>query len=1025
MTMDENTKKMLQSLGFWDVNDDANFRFAGDGDQANPGSDGGQSEFSMDDIPMDGSACETVSAGDDANSGGAAGNKLADGVPAGDKPMDDGVADESPADESQEDDKPAAGRPMGEGAVDEGSAVEDPAAVSGGSGGSGGDGPPDDGTDGVSGDGSDEDDERIILRSLPDILGKSYVNYAMSVIVARALPDVRDGLKPVHRRILYSMYKEGLTKGSPYKKCATTVGDVLGHYHPHGDTSVYDALVRLAQDFSVRYPLIDGHGNFGSMDGDPPAAYRYSESRLERISDEMLRDIEKDVIDWDDNFDGTLKEPSVLPSRFPNILANGSQGIAVGMACNIPPHNLGELMAACVLMLKNDAAGRETTVPELLEIVKGPDFPTGGNILGESWREVYATGKGRIEIEAVYHMEHEKKSKKPLIVITEIPYQVNKGGESKSSLMNEIVRCVKARKLDVADVRDESNRDGVRIVVELKRTAVPELVLNNLLQHTKLRTAFSAQMLMLVDKKPEILPLDKILRHYLDYQSEVVRRRTRFDADKAAKRKHVIEGMLRAVDNIDAVVALIRSSDDPAADLESRFGMSPEQVKAVLDIRLRSLQKLERDNLEAELAEQDAKEARCRTLLSDPAALRDQLASELAAIGAKYGDARRTGHKALVGDFVADDLVEDEPCVLMRTDMGYVKRMKPGSFRLQKRGGRGSRVATAGGDCVLDMVSATALSRVLFFTDLGRVYCVRAYQIPDTAKTARGTALAGLLTKMRPDESVTGMVVMDRSMASDGHLVIGTEGGVIKRVPLSDIPENIRSSGLAVIDLDEGDRVCGTAVASGGDMILVVTKDGNCASYPASIVRSVSRTARGVRSINLSGGDSVAAVTTCPSGSTVLIVTESGFGKRVPADEVPVYKNRSVDGAQCIKVADRPVVGRVAKVIAIGPDVDVDATDVVLTGSNGQVIRIPLASVPAYGRRAKGLRMISLGEDVRIISAALTERSDGSDEILDGDASDVPDSAGDAAGPGDTGAEAGDALPGDTGSEAGTVGVSD
>lgn len=1003
--MDENTKKMLQSLGFWDANNDADFRFAGGQGQGPTGPSEGASELSMDDIPMDGAVPAEdgepeLSMGDipmDDTDGGAMAGP--DGPDAGVMGPDAG-ADARGGPGTGPDD-------IGEDGGDPGGEVPSGATGSGGGG-----APPGDGPDDVPDDGSDEDDERIILRSLPDILGKSYLNYAMSVIVARALPDVRDGLKPVHRRILYSMYKCGLFKGSPYKKCATTVGDVLGHYHPHGDSSVYDALVRLAQDFSMRYPLIDGHGNFGSMDGDPPAAYRYTEARLDRIADEMLRDIDKDTIDWNDNFDNSMKEPAVLPSRFPNILANGSQGIAVGMACNIPPHNMGELVDACVLMLRNDAAGKDTTVPELLEIVKGPDFPTGGNILGESWREVYATGKGRIELEAVYHMEHEKKSKKPLIVFTEIPYQVNKGGESKSSLMSEIVRCVKTRKLDVSDVRDESNRDGVRVVVELRRSAVPELVLNNLLQHTKLRSGFSAQMLMLVDGRPEFLPLDKILRHYLDYQAEIVRRRTAYEADKAAKRKHILEGMIKAVDNIDAVVALIRSSDDPAEDLKARFGMSDGQAQAVLDIRLRALQKLERDKLVAELSEKDAEEARCRRLMSDPNAMRDQLVSELTALKKKYGDPRRTGHKAAVGDFVADDLVEDEPCVIMRTDMGYVKRMKPGAFRLQKRGGRGSHVATAGGDCVLDMVSATALSRVMFFTDLGRVYCVRAYQIPDTAKTARGTALAGLLPKMRPDENVTGMVVMDKSGADDSHLVVGTVGGVIKRVPLSDLPENIRSSGLALIDLDEGDHVCGTAVAADDDMVLVVTKDGNCASYPSSLVRAVSRIARGVKSINLADGDGVAAVTVCARGSTVLIVTEAGYGKRVPADEVPAYKSRAVDGAQCIKVSDRPVVGRVAKVLPVDPSVDVDGTDVVLTGSNGQVIRIPLASVPAYGRRAKGLRMINLGDGVRIISAALTERSPDGAEDADGMETDegVPD--------GDAFAE--DALV-DGGSEEGTA----
>lgn len=817
---------------------------------------------------------------------------------------------------------------------------------------------------------------------LPDIMGKSYVNYAMSVIVARALPDVRDGFKPVHRRILYSMYRSGLTYNVPYKKCATTVGDVIGHYHPHGDASVYDALARLAQDFSMRYPLIDGHGNFGSMDGDPPAAYRYTESRMARIADEMLRDIDKDTVDWAPNFDGTMKEPKVLPSRFPNLLVNGSQGIAVGMASNIPPHNLGEVLDATVRMIDNDLACRDTEVSELLDIIQGPDFPTGATILGRSYREAYETGRGRVEMEATYTIEQD--GKKPVLVFTEIPYQVNK-----ADLVTDIAKYAKEKKLDVTDVRDETNRDGVRIVVELKRSAVPELVLNNLLQHTKLRTGFTINFLCLVDGKPVTLNLVQMLRYYLDHQIDVVSRRTAFEKEKAKKRLHIVEGLLLAVDHIDEVIDLVRSQSDPdtaRTELMNRFGLSEVQAQTILDLRLRSLTGLERQKLEDEKQQQEAEIQRCEGLLNDPAALLKQIKRELREIRKKYADDRKTQHKVDYTDLTMENLIEDEPCVIIRTNFGYLKRMKPGAFRLQKKGGKGSHVATLSDDYIEDVISTTMLSDLIFFTNFGRVYTMKAYQVAETSRTSRGTALVSVLTKLQDGEKVTGMIA-ERTYGEDRYLMIITKQGVAKRLVMSALP-HVRASGLFIIKLDEGDEVCSTVVVQEEDNVMITTRDGYCAAYPVSNVRPMGRQARGVKGITLGKGDAVVAMQRQEAGREVVIITERGYAKRVRCDDFTVFKGRTARGVRCVKTSSTERVGNVSKAFLI----EDTSNDLIITVDNGQIIKTPIDKIPVYSRTAMGTRMINLtgNPDGVIADVAATVHEEPCEDEDDKDLPDEP-----------------------------------
>lgn len=1240
-------------------------------------------------------------------------------------------------------------------------------------------------------DGIADDDPHYERVCLPDLMGKSYVDYAMSVIVARALPDVRDGFKPVHRRIMYAMYKAGITHNVPYRKCATTVGDVLGHFHPHGDASVYDALARLAQDFSMRYPLVDGHGNFGSMDGDPPAAYRYcvsgdtlvatdsglrrigeiagatdrntdnpiavrvkskghatnpasmlfnsglhpvyrvdlyggfnvcatgnhpllvlddefrlawrtvddlvvgdkvvvdldtsnamfgtngdilearmlgammsrgyattgdrmgvsecgmqtvkpvksffesrygvssdvrvegegrygycvadprhysefvrkygldrpglarvpdcvfegtreyvaeflsnlyegggsvayaddifhkdvvmdvsypsksrqfvedlqrilamqfgilafvshdanrdlyvlsiaprsfcrfadeigfvsdgknevlsrladralssqfmnsacdtideldgfvkrlnhgirrsivsrrdfdmvrghvpddkfdyaadlldsyaflpvmsiadagldtvysvrvdsvchsfsgngfinhnTEARMAPFAGEMLRDIDKDTVDWEPNFDGRELEPSVLPARFPNLLVNGSQGIAVGMACNIPPHNLGEVVDAAVLMIENDLKGKDTGVSELLDIVQGPDFPTGAVILGRDYRDVYLTGRGTITLEAVHDIE--TVGKRQQIVFTEIPYQVNK-----KTLVEDIAKYCREKKLDVADVRDESSREGVRVVVELKRSAIPELVLNNLLQHTKLRTNFSANMLALVDGRPMTLNLAQMLRYYLDHQMSVLSRRTVYEKAKAEKRLHIVEGLIKATDDLDAVIDAIRNcldDDDPKQVLMDGFGFDDVQAQVILDMRLRSLTGLERKKLEGERDELVKEIARCGTVLSDRPALLKLVRKELKDVRRKYADDRRTKHREDYLDITMEDLVEDEPCVVIRTNMGYLKRMKPGSFRLQKKGGKGSHVATLSNDYIEDMISASTLSDIFFFTNFGKVYTMKAYQIAETARTSRGTAMVSVLTKLQSGESVTGMIVEEKDGDRDGrYLMMITKNGVTKRVAMSELPR-VRSNGLIVIRLDEGDEVRSTLIVEDGDNVMVTTKNGYCAAYAVFNVRPMGRPARGVKGITLADGDEVVAMQRQEPGREIMIITSRGYAKRVACGDFTVYKGRTARGVRCIKPTATEKIGDVSKAFLI----EDPSNDLMITMDNGQIIKTPIDKVPVYSRAAQGARMLNLSSNpdgvvADVVATIHEEPCDGEDDI-DGDG-DVP-----------------------------------
>ena len=803
----------------------------------------------------------------------------------------------------------------------------------------------------------------------------------MSVITDRALPDVRDGFKPVHRRIMYAMYKAGITHSAAYRKCATTVGDVLGHYHPHGDASVYDALVRLAQDFNLRHPLVDGHGNFGSMDGDPPAAYRYTEARMSKIADEMLRDIDKNTVDWVPNFDGTENEPSVLPSRFPNLLVNGSMGIAVGMACNIPPHNLGEVIDATVQMIENDLKDKETTVSELLDIVKGPDFPTGAVILGRDYRDVYETGRGKIDMECVYDIE--QVGKKSQIVITEIPYQVNK-----KTLVEDIAKYCREKKLDVVDVRDETNRHGVRIVVELKRSAIPELVMNNLLQHTKLRSSFSANMLCLVDGHPMTLNLVQMLRYYLDHQMDVVSRRTVFEKDKAEKRKHIVEGLILAVNDIDEVIDIVRNGADPddaRQKLMDKFGLDEIQAQTILDLRLRALTGLEHQKLVDELNDLAAEITRCTELLGDRKVLLKQIRKELKEIRRKYADDRKTQHKVDYSDITMEDLIEDEPCVIIRTNFGYLKRMKPGTFRLQKKGGKGSHVATLSEDYIEDMISTSLLSDIIFFTNFGRVYTMKAYQIAETARTSRGTALVSILTKMQPGEKVTGMIA-ENTYDDERSLMIITKYGVAKRVAMSNLP-HVRSNGLFIIKLDEGDEVCSTAVVTDEDNIMVVTKNGYCAAYSCSKIRTMGRQAHGVKGITLTKDDEVVAMQRQELGREIVIITERGYAKRVRCEDFTVYKGRTARGIRCVKNSATERVGNVSKAFLL----EDTSNDLMITIDNGQIIKTPIDKIPVYSRTAMGTRMINLSGNpdgvvadvVATVHEEPNDKEDQEDDVLD------------------------------------------
>ena len=807
-------------------------------------------------------------------------------------------------------------------------------------------------------------DQRIVESPLVPEMEKSYIEYAMSVIKSRALPDVRDGLKPVHRRILYAMYEDNLTSDKPFKKSATCVGDVLGRYHPHGDGSVYDALVRLAQDFSMRYPLVEGHGNFGSVDGDPPAAYRYTEARLSKLSNEILRDIEKETVDWDPNFDESRKEPRVLPCRFPNLLVNGSSGIAVGMATNIPPHNLREVIGACVCVLENPEAG----LNDLMEHIKGPDFPTKGIIMGRAGiREAYATGRGHIKVRARTELE-EFGQNRTRIIVTEIPYQVNK-----RMLIKNMADQVEEKKLDgISDIRDESDRNGMRIVIELKRDANPQVVLNRLFAQTQLQTTFAINMLALVDdqSQPKILSLRHIIDEYLKFQEEVILRRTRYDLKKAQERAHLLEGLLIAQDNIDEVIRIIRSSYDNAKEnLMTRFGLDDVQAQAILDMRLKALQGLDREKLEAEYKELEERIAYFNRLLSDEGLLKQVLKEELQAISDKYGDDRVTEIGFVEDELDVEDLIEEEQCVYTLTDSGYIKRTPASEYRQQGRGGKGNKaMSTKEEDCVSTVFTASTHDYILFFTNTGRAYRKKGYQIPASGKTARGTNIVNILP-VEPGEAVSAMIhTRDVETELSRYLVMVTRKGTVKRLPVSAL-RNIRSSGIRALTLEEGDELISVRETDGTKKILIATRDGQAICFDENDVRPMGREAVGVRGIRLEDGDYVVGAARATPGRNVLTVTENGYGKQTPVEE---YRLTGRGGKG---VRNYDVTAKTGKVVSI--KVVDGSEDLLVVTEQGVLIRTAVSDIRTCGRSAQGVQVMKFKEEGdRVISIALAEKEE-------------------------------------------------
>ena len=817
-------------------------------------------------------------------------------------------------------------------------------------------------------------EQKIVESPLVPEMEKSYIEYAMSVIVGRALPDVRDGLKPVHRRILYAMYEDGLTVDKPFKKSATCVGDVLGRYHPHGDASVYDALVRLAQDFSMRYPLVDGHGNFGSVDGDPPAAYRYTEARMSRLSDEMLRDIEKDTVDWDPNFDETRKEPRVLPSRFPNLLVNGSSGIAVGMATNIPPHNLREVIGACICVLDNP----EAQLSDLMQYVKGPDFPTRGIIMGRSGiRQAYATGRGRVVIRARHEFEEFGKDR-TRIVITEIPYQVNK-----RMLIKSMADQVEDKRLDgISDIRDESDRDGMRIVIELKRDANPQVVLNRLFAQTQLQTSFAINMLALVNNQsqPKILSLRHIIDEYLAFQEEVIIRRTKYDLRKAQERAHLLEGLLVAQDNIDEVIKIIRSSYDNAKEnLMSRFGLDDVQAQAILDMRLKALQGLDREKLEAEYKELEEKIAYFNQLLSSDELLRKVLKEELQAISDKFGDDRVTEIQDVEDEIDIEDLIEEEQCVFTLTQAGYIKRTPASEYTAQSKGGMGKKgITTREEDYVVDVFTASTHDYILFFTDTGKVYRKKGYQIPESGKAAKGTNIVNIL-QVEQGERIQAMI-HTRSIEDDGRfLFMVTRSGTVKRLPANTL-KNLRNNGIRALRMDEGDQLIAVRETDGQQRILIATHDGMAVCFDENDVRPMGREAVGVRGIRLREGDYVVGAARAKADHEVLSITEKGYGKRTPVEEYRVT-NRGGIGIKNYMVTEKT--GSV-----VGIKVVDGSEDLLLVTQSGILIRTPVDNIRTAGRATQGVIVMRFKEEGdQVISLALTDREEtaGTQETEEGD----------------------------------------
>ena len=817
-------------------------------------------------------------------------------------------------------------------------------------------------------------DQVITESKLVDEMEKSYIEYAMSVIVGRALPDVRDGLKPVHRRILYTMYESGLTSDKPFKKSATCVGDVLGKYHPHGDASVYDAMVRLAQNFSMRYMLVDGHGNFGSVDGDPPAAYRYTEARLSKLSNEMLRDIEKETVNWDPNFDESRKEPRVLPSRFPNLLVNGSSGIAVGMATNIPPHNLTEVINACVAVLDDP----ECTMSDLMEHITGPDFPTGGIIMGRTGiRAAYATGRGKVVVRARTEFEEFGKDRQRIIV-TELPYQVNK-----RQLIKTIADQVKDKRLDgISDLRDETDRNGMRIVIELKKDANGQVVLNNLFKQTALQSNFSIIMLALVDdqKQPKILSLRQILDEYLAHQMDVLTRRTQYDLRKAQERAHLLEGLLIAQDNIDEVIHIIRTSYDNAKQrLMERFSLDDVQAQAICDMRLIALQGLNREKLEAEYKELEQKIAYYQELLADEGKMRGVLRDELIEIRDKFGDKRKTEIQEIEDEIDIEDLIEEEVCAFTLSNQGYVKRMPVDTYRTQSRGGRGVNAQNLKEeDYVKSINIASTHDHILFFTDIGKVHHRKGYQIPEAGRTARGTAMVNVLP-LEPGETVTAMVVT-REFDDNEFLVMATRKGVVKRLPFIALKTN-RRTGIRAITLDEDDHLINVLRTNGNDNIILATAGGLAICFNENDVRCMGRDAAGVKGITLNDGDIVVGAQKWEEGKTLLTVTENGYGKRTDLPEYlrtgpegeKIPQSRGGKGLKNYNIT--PKTGLIAGCRVVG-----DKDDVMLIENGGVIIRIPASSINVYKRDVQGVIVMRIDEGNKVVSIERVEQEE-SEEV--------------------------------------------
>ena len=805
------------------------------------------------------------------------------------------------------------------------------------------------------------EDQKMIQHEIHDEMKNSYIDYAMSVIVSRALPDVRDGLKPVHRRILYGMSSLGITPDKPFKKSARIVGEVMGKYHPHGDSSIYNAMVRLAQDFSTRYLLVDGHGNFGSVDGDGAAAMRYTEARMSPFSLEMIRDIDKDTVDFMPNFDEEEKEPVVLPSRFPNLLVNGSNGIAVGMATSIPPHNLGEVIDATVKMIDDD----DCTVDDLIDIIKGPDFPTGAQILGKKGaREAYRTGQGKVTVRAVAEIEETDRGRSQ-IIISEIPFQVNK-----ARLLEKIGELVKDKRIEgISAIRDESNRNGMRIVIELKKDANPRITLNRLYKHTQLQDNYSMIMIALVDGQPRLLNLYEILNEYLKHQKNVVTRRTKYDLNKAEARAHILEGLRIALDNIDEIIKIIRSSyNDAREKLMDRFGLSEIQAQAILDMRLARLQGLEREKIENEYAELQKKIAYYKSLLADEKLLMGVIKDELLEIKEKYGDERSTRIVKDINDMDEEDLIEEKQVAITLTHLGYLKRIPADTYKTQKRGGKGiTGLTTRENDFVSDLIMTSTHDNLMFFTNTGKVHRIKAYEIPEATRTARGTPAINFLNLMQR-ERITAVIPF-RDFRDDKYLMAVTKDGTIKKTAISQFDTN-RKTGLIAINLKDGDELVDIKQTSGDDNVIIITKNGKCICFSEDDVRPMGRIAGGVRAIKLEDDDEVISMELVQPHEELLVVTSKGYGKRTPVKDYKIQAR----GGKGLLTYDKSKFNKTGELV--GALVVDDEDEVLLINSEGTIIRIAAADISKLGRATQGVKIMRADDDVNIISIAKVIRED-------------------------------------------------